>query len=377
MINTNLNVPFVDLQAQYQSIKEDVDAAVLAVFSRGDFILGQDVRAFEEEFAAWCGVKHAIGVDSGLSAIDVGLRGFNIGEGDEVITVANTYIATALGASAAGAIPVLVDCDPVTYNMDPSKIEAAITPNTRAIIPVHLYGQTAEMDPILEIAEKHNLLVFEDAAQAHGAYYKGKRAGSMGAAGMFSFYPGKNLGAYGDGGMLTTNDDEAAERIRMLRNYGQSQKYHHDIKGYNRRLDSVQAAVLRVKLPHMDEWNAARNRHAEYYNEGLADTSYITPVVGENSTSVWHLYVIRTEFDRDELRAYLDERNISAGIHYPIPIHMQQAYSEEFSGLEGQFPYTEAYAPQILSLPMFPELTTEQQDHVIQALKDFEAEKNA
>ncbi|MEO0597391.1 MAG: DegT/DnrJ/EryC1/StrS family aminotransferase, partial [Chloroflexota bacterium] len=364
MLNTTINVPFVDLQTQYQSIKQEVDEAVLAIFERGDFINGRDVQLFEQQFAEWCGVKHAIGVDNGGSAIDVGLQAYGIGMGDEVITVANTYIATALGVSSAGATPVLVDCDPVTYNIDPQKIEDAITDKTRAIIPVHLYGQVAEMDPILEIAERHNLLVFEDAAQAHGATYKGKKAGSMGAAGMFSFYPGKNLGAYGDGGMLITNDDEAADRARMMRNYGQSEKYHHDIKGFNRRLDSVQAAVLRIKLQYIDEWNAARNRHAEYYTEALQGTSYITPQVAEHSTSVWHLYVIRTE-KRDQLRDYLGGHNISSGIHYPIPIHMQGAYKEEMEHLAGAYPVTEAQAPTLVSLPMFPELTTEQQDYVV------------
>ena len=367
-----ISVPFVDLKAQYKTIQDEVDSAALAVFGRGDFILGQDVKALEQEFAEFCGVDHAVGVDSGLSAIDMALRAFDIGEGDEVITVANTYIATALGISAAGATPILIDCDPVTYNMPAYLIEQAITEKTRAIIPVHLYGQTVDMDPIMEIAKQHNLLVFEDAAQAHGAYYKGKRAGSIGDAGMFSFYPGKNLGAYGDGGMVVTNNAEAEKKLRMLGNYGQSQKYHHDIKGYNRRLDTVQAAVLRVKLRYIDQWNAKRNEHAECYSQQLQDTSYELPVIGEGSSSVWHLYVIRTT-KRDELQQYLAERNISTGIHYPIPIHLQPAYSE-MNLAEGTFPYSEQYAKEALSLPMFAELTQEQLDHVIEALIAFDKE---
>lgn len=369
-ISEKIVVPFVDLQAQYQRYKPELDAAALAVFGRGDFILGQDVRLFEEEFAAFCGVKHAIGVDSGLSAIDMALRAFDIGEGDEVITVANTYIATALGISAAGATPVLVDCDPRTYNIDPARIEAAITSRTRAIIPVHLYGQTVDMDPILEIAKKYHLRVFEDAAQAHGSRYKGRRAGTMGDAAMFSFYPGKNLGAYGDAGAVVTNDDEAAQKLKMLRNYGQSKKYHHDLKGYNRRLDTVQAAVLRVKLKYINEWNQARNRHAAYYSDRLRDTEYGLPHLGEGSESVWHLYVLRTA-RRDELVQYLAERNISAGIHYPIPIHLQPAY-KELNYVKGSFPVSEECAPQIISLPMYAELTTAQMDHVVDALKSFQ-----
>ncbi|MGJ3238471.1 MAG: DegT/DnrJ/EryC1/StrS family aminotransferase [Anaerolineae bacterium] len=368
----SIHVPFVDLQAQYQTIKEDVNEATLAVFERGDFIQGQDVKLFEEQFAEFCGVTYAVGMDSGLSAIDMALRAFDIGEGDEVITVANTYIATALGISAAGAQPVLVDCDPITYNIDTNLIEAAITERTRAIIPVHLYGQTVDMDPILKIAKRHNLHVFEDAAQAHGAYYKGQRAGSMSDAAMFSFYPGKNLGAYGDAGMVITNDEEVVKKLRMLGNYGQSKKYHHDIKGYNRRLDSVQAAVLRVKLQHIDAWNAKRAEHATYYSEQLQDTHYHLPTVAEDSTSVWHLYVIRTQ-KRDQLQQYLADHNISTGIHYPVPIHLQPAYSE-LSLPEGTFPYSEQYATESLSLPMFAEMTHEQREHVVQTLITFDRE---
>lgn len=369
-IADNIAVPFVDLKAQYQDIQQKLDAAVLAVFQRGDFILGQDVTLFEQEFAQFCGVDYAIGVDSGLSAIDMALRAFDIGEGDEVITVANTYIATALGISASGTTPILVDCDPQTYNIDVGQIEAAITAKTRAIIPVHLFGQTAAMDPILEIAQRHNLLVFEDAAQAHGAYYKTKRAGSMSDAAMFSFYPGKNLGAYGDAGMVVTNDAEATAKLRMLRNYGQRKKYHHDVKGYNRRLDTIQAAILRVKLPYIDQWNAARKLHAAYYTKQLQDTTFGLPVVADESSSVWHLYVIRTT-KRNTLQKYLADHNISTGIHYPIPIHMQLAYSE-MNHLQGKFPLAEQYAGESLSLPMFAELSREQLDHVIQTLIEFD-----
>lgn len=369
--NETLAVPFMDLKAQYHSLKDELDNAVLAVLGRGDFILGRDVGLLEEEFAKFCGTKHAIGVDTGLSAIELVLRALNIGAGDEVITVANTFIATVLGASASGAIPVLVDCDPDTYNIDPGKIEAAITEKTKAIIPVHLYGQPADMDPILEIAKKHNLYVLEDAAQAHGAYYKGQRAGSIGDAGTFSFYPAKNLGAYGDGGMIVTNNDDVAQTVRMYRNYGQSKKYHHDVKGTNCRLDTVQAAVLRVKLNHIDDWNGLRNQHAAYYTEQLSDTGFGLPVVAADTESVWHLYVIRTT-QREALMEFMAERNISTGIHYPVPVHMHPAYSE-LNHLQGQFPNTEQYASEIVSLPMYPELTPELLDHVVKGLKDFEA----
>ncbi len=367
-----MKIPFVDLQAQYRSIQPEADAAVLGVMGRGDFILGQAVKEFEQAFADWCETDFAVGVDSGYSALELMLLAYDIGPGDEVITAANTFIATTLAISNTGAKPVLVDMDPVTYNIDPTKIEAAITPATRAILPVHLYGQTADMDPIVAIARKHNLLVFEDAAQAHGARYKGRRAGSLGDAAAFSFYPGKNLGAYGDGGAVTTTNEAVAERVRLLRNIGQSVKYHHIEKGFNHRLDTMQAAILNVKLPHMDDWNASRRRAAATYSRLLDGMPLVTPVTPEWAEAIFHLYVIQTPL-RDELQVALGEAGVASGMHYPIPIHMQPAYSE-LGYKEGDFPETEAYAAQILSLPMFPELTDEQVAYVAETIGQFFAQ---
>jgi dTDP-4-amino-4,6-dideoxygalactose transaminase len=337
--------------------------------SRGDFVLGQAVADFEKAFAAYCEADYCVGVDSGYSALELIVRAFDIGPGDEVITAANTFIATTLAISNTGARVVLVDCDPQTYNIDPALIEAAITPRTRAIMPVHLYGQPADMDPILEIARKHNLYVFEDAAQAHGARYKGRRIGSMGHAAGFSFYPGKNLGAYGDGGAVVTNDPAIADKIRLLRNIGQKVKYHHDVKGFNMRLDTMQAAVLGVKLPHLDSWNASRRRAAATYGRLLADLPVVTPPVAPDVEHIYHLYVIRCE-GRDELQKALGEVGVASGLHYPLPIHLQPAYAE--LGYErGDFPVTEAYADTIVSLPMFPELTDEQIAYVVDAMTAF------
>ncbi|MEZ4515568.1 MAG: DegT/DnrJ/EryC1/StrS family aminotransferase [Chloroflexota bacterium] len=352
-----MNIPFVDLRAQYRSIKEEADAAVLGVMSRCDFILGQAVSDFEKEFADYCDAKYAVGVDSGYSALELLLLANGVGSGDEVITAANTFIATTLAISNTGAKPVLVDIDPDTYNIDPAKIEAAITPATKAIMPVHLYGQPADMDPINEIARKHNLLVFEDAAQGHGGRYKGRRIGSLADGAGFSFYPGKNLGAYGDGGAVVTNNAEVADKVRLLRNIGQRVKYHHEVKGFNHRLDTMQAAILQVKLPHLDDWNASRRRAAETYSRVLADFPVVTPFVPEWAEPVFHLYVVRLE-DRETLQERLQEAGIASGLHYPVPIHLQEAYSE-LGYKEGDFPITEAYAKTILSLPMFPELTDE------------------
>jgi dTDP-4-amino-4,6-dideoxygalactose transaminase len=352
-----MNIPFVDLRAQYRSIQEEADAAVLGVMGRGDFVLGQAVSEFEKEFAAYCDAKYAVGVDSGYAALELLLMANGIGPGDEVITAANTFIATTLAISNCGAKPVLVDIDAETYNIDPAKIEAAITPATKAIMPVHLYGQPADMDPINEIARRHGLLVFEDAAQGHGGRYKGRRVGSLGDGAGFSFYPGKNLGAYGDAGAVVTNDAEVAEKVRMLRNIGMKVKYHHEIKGFNHRLDTMQAAVLRVKLPHLDEWNASRRRAAATYDRVLAGFPLVTPAVPSTLEPVFHLYVIRTE-NRDALMDHLQEAGIASGLHYPVPIHLQEAYSE-LGYQEGDFPITEAYAKTIVSLPMYPELTDE------------------
>jgi len=343
---------------------------MLGVLRTTDFILGKEVNAFEEAFARYCGVEHAIGLDTGMSALELALEAYDIGAGDEVITVANSFIATALSVSHSGARPVLVDADPVTYSIDVSAIERAITPRTKAIMPVHLYGLPVDMDPLMEIAARHHLIVIEDACQGHGARYKGRRAGSIGHAAAFSFYPGKNLGAYGDGGMLVTHDAKLADRIRMLRNYGQREKYHHSVLGYNRRLDTIQAAVLSVKLPHLDQWNAARRGHAQTYSQRLAGTSILVPVEPSYAESVWHLYVIRSSM-RDALKQHLTEQGISVGLHYPVPIHLQVAYKDLGYHL-GDFPVSEAYALQSLSLPMFAELTLEQIARVTDAIQAFD-----
>lgn len=370
MLTTKLiQVPFVDLKAQYASIKPEIDQALGEVLSRNDFILGRDVSLFEEEFAAFCQAKYAIGVDSGTSALELALRALGIGPGDEVITAANTFIATALAISYTGATPVPVDCHPQTYTLDVSKLDQAVTRRTKAIIPVHLYGQPADMDPILEFARRHGLTVLEDACQAHGAHYKGKRLGALGSAAAFSFYPGKNLGAYGDGGMITTNNPEIAEAVRMLRDYGQRGKYHHIVKGYNRRLDTLQAAVLRVKLRYLDSWNNARRAHARLYTQLLAGSGVISPTEANYAESVYHLYVVRTK-ERDELQACLKEKGISTGIHYPIPIHLQPAYAE-LPYRKGSFPVTEKYAAEGLSLPMYAELTPDLIAYVASSIAEF------
>lgn len=364
-----MKVPFVDLEAQYQSLAAEVQQAIFAVLERGDFILGKELSLFEEEFAAYCEAKYAVGVDSGTSALELALRAFDIGPGDEVITAANTFIATAFAISYTGATPVLVDVDPRRYTIDVALLEGAITDRTRAIIPVHLYGHPADMDPIMEIAGKYRLVVIEDACQAHGARYKGKRVGSLGHAAAFSFYPAKNLGAYGDGGMVVTNDTGVAESLRMLRNYGQREKYHHILRGYNHRLDTLQAAVLRVKLKHLDAWNAARRQHAQQYGELLAPSSVVPPAEAGYAESVYHLYVIRVE-DRDGLRAYLQDRGVATGIHYPIPIHLQPSY-RALGYKKGRFPVTERYAEQVLSLPMYAELTPASIEYVAKAIRGF------
>jgi dTDP-4-amino-4,6-dideoxygalactose transaminase len=362
-------IPFVDLMAQYAEIQPKVDEAIARVLAKGDFILGHDVELFESEFAAYCGANFAIGVDSGTSALELILRAYEIGPGDEVITVANTFMATALAIVAVGATPVLVDIDPATYTMDVAQIEQIITPRTRAIMPVHLYGQVADMVSLLEIARRHNLVIVEDACQAHGATYRGQRVGTLGNAAAFSFYPAKNLGAYGDGGMIVTNDERTADAARMLRNYGQRQKYHHEVLGYNRRLDTLQAAVLRVKLPYLDQWNEARRQHAKRYSELLSGSEFVLPSESPISASVFHLYVIRTG-QRQELQAYLREVGIMTGIHYPIPLHMQPALAH--LGYEvGDFPITEAYAKQLLSLPMYAELTQEMVDYTAHQILTF------
>lgn len=364
-----MKIPFVDLQAQYRSIKDEVDAAVLAVMSRGDFVLGGAVTEFEKAFADYCEADYAVGVDSGYSALELALLAYDIGPGDEVITAANTFIATTLAISNCGAKPVLVDIDPDTYNIDPQKIEAAITPATRAIMPVHLYGQPADMDPILEIAQRHNLIVIEDAAQAAGARYKGRKVGGIGHAAGFSFYPGKNLGAYGDAGAVVTNDPAVADKVRLLRNIGQRVKYHHDIKGFNHRLDTMQAAVLQVKLPYLDGWNEQRRRAAATYERLLAGLPIVTPSVLDDVEHIYHLYVVRLE-NRGALQEALQDAGVATGLHYPVPIHLQPAY-QELGYKRGDFPITEAYAETILSLPMFPELDDQKVAYVVDLIQGY------
>jgi len=364
-----MNIPFVDLKAQYRTIEGEVNAAIAQVLQNADFILGSAVDAFEAEFAAYCDADYAIGVDSGYSALELILRAYEIGPGDEVIAPANTFVATVLAVSNCGATPVLVDADPTTYNLDPTKIEAAITEKTRAIMPVHLYGQPADMDPIMAIARKHGLRVIEDAAQGHGAYYRGRRVGSLGDAAGFSFYPGKNLGAYGDGGAVVTNDPDLADRLRLLRNLGQRVKYHHEIKGFNRRLDTLQAAVLRVKLPYLDGWNAARRQAAAAYARHLAGLPVVTPACPADIEPVYHLYVLRTQ-QRDALQQQLKAANVATGLHYPTPIHLQSSY-RELGHTQGDFPVTEQLAGEILSLPMYPELGEDAVAYVAETISQF------
>ena len=361
-------IPFLDLKASYLELKEELDAAYRRVMESGWYILGQEVEAFEQEFADYCGVKHCIGVGNGLEALHLILRAMEIGPGDEVIVPANTYIATWLAVTYAGAIPIPVEPDERTYNIDPKRIEEAITPRTRAIFPVHLYGQPADMDPILEIAKRHNLKVIEDAAQAHGARYKGKLTGGLGDAAGFSFYPGKNLGAFGDGGAVTTNDDLLADRIRSLRNYGSHVKYYNEVKGFNSRLDELQAAFLRVKLRKLDEWNDRRKSIASFYRNGLAEVSdLILPYVSEWAEPVWHLFVIRTK-KRDLLQKHLGTQDIQTLIHYPIPPHHQDAYLEH-SVVD--LPITERIHQEVLSIPMGPEIQIDEVVFIVKEIKNF------
>ena len=366
---TQTVVPFVDLKAQYHTIRDEVRAEVDTVFESTQFILGDRVGEFEREFANYLGVKHAIGVGSGLDALRLALEAAGVGSGDEVIIPANTFIATALAVSGTGAKPVLVDCKEDTYQIDPSLIEQAITPRTKVIMPVHLYGQAADMSAIMEIAQSHQLEVIEDAAQAHGTRFMDQSCGSYGLAGCFSFYPGKNLGAYGDGGAIVTNSDEFAKKVNSLRNYGQKQKYVHVEKGTNSRLDTVQAAILKIKLRHLDDWNAERRNHAALYSDSLANHDLIVPALDPRSTHIFHLYVVRTR-QREALQKHLADRGIQTGIHYPIPIHLQEAYADLGFG-KGAFPVTEKLADEIVSLPMYPELTQQQIEFVLEGISSF------
>ena len=352
-----MKVPFLDLHAAYLELKPEIDAAIARVLDSGWYILGPEVEAFEAEYAAYCEAEHAIGVANGLDALHLALLAMGVGPGDEVIVPSNTYIATWLAVSQCGATPVPVEPVEATYNIDPARIEAAITPATRVILPVHLYGQPADLDPILAIARKHGLRVLEDAAQAHGARYKGRRIGAHGDAVAWSFYPGKNLGALGDGGAVTTNDPELADRIRVLRNYGSRVKYVNEVKGFNSRLDPIQAAVLRVKLRVLDEWNARRRAIAHRYLEGLAGSGLVLPQVPEWAEPVWHLFVVRHP-ERDALAKRLAEAGVGTLIHYPVPPHLQAAYAEMGFGV-GAFPVAERMAREVVSLPMGAQMAAE------------------
>lgn len=351
-------IPFVDLKLQYQTIKADVERAIAKVLDNAQYVLGPEVEAFEREFAAYSGGLAGIGVNTGTSALHLALLAAGVGPGDEVVTVPFTFVATVAAIGYTGARPVFVDVDPRTYTMDPSQLEAAITERTKAIMPVHLYGQAADMDPIMEIARRRGLVVIEDAAQAHGAEYKGRRVGSIGDIGCFSFYPGKNLGAYGEGGMVVTNRPEFERTVRMLRDWGAEQKYHHVLKGYNYRLEGLQGAILRVKLQHLEAWTEARRAHAAKYDELLVDAGVSTPYAAPDRRHVYHVYAVRTP-DRETLQRKLAQRGIQTGIHYPIPVHLQPAWAE-LGHRTGDFPIAEQLAREVLSLPMFPELTPHQ-----------------
>jgi dTDP-4-amino-4,6-dideoxygalactose transaminase len=362
-------IEFVDLKRQYRPLREEILSGIERVLDGMNLFLGENVYRLEEEFAAYCGTSHAIGVGSGTDALHLALRAVGIGPGDEVITVSNTFFATVEAIALCGARPVFVDIDPVTYTIDPSLIEAAITPRTKAIVPVHLYGHPADMDPIIAISRRHGLSIVEDACQAHGAEYKGVRIGSLGDAAAFSFYYSKNLGAYGEGGMVVTNDRDTATNVQMLRNHGSKERYQHALLGVNARLDEIQAAVLRVKLPHLDSWNAARRTWAEEYSRRLADLEdVVTPVVQPYAKHVFHLYVIRTP-DRERLQRWLKSHSVSTGIHYPVPVHLQEACAS-LGYSPGSLPETEAAAQQILSLPMFAELTIDEVAYICQTIRD-------
>jgi len=369
--DTNPLVPFVDLKAQYQTIKSEIEAAISRVVESGRYILGPEVEKFEKDFAKYVGARFCVGVNSGTAALQLALMATGVGATDEVIVPANTFFATAETVSTAGARPVFVDADSVAYTIDVSKIENAITPRTRAIIPVHLYGQPADLDPVFEIARRHNLSVNEDAAQAHGAEYKGRRVGALGDVGCFSFYPAKNLGAYGDAGAIVTDDDMVARRLRLLRDHGSDRKYYHEIVGYNFRLETLQAAVLAVKLRHLESWTRLRRRHAAQYHELLKTSSLVLPRELEYARHVYHLYVVQSD-RRDELQRKLAAAGVQTGIHYPVPIHLQPAYSS-LGYRAGDFPETEKQSQRLLSLPMFAELTHEQINLVAEALKHLEA----
>ncbi len=362
-------IPLVDLKKQYESISEEVNAAIKDVVESCQFILGPRVEAFEEDFANYCQARFALGVNSGTSALHLALLAAGVGPGDEVISVSYTFVATTAAILYTGAKPVFVDIDPLTCNIDPAKIEAAITARTKVIMPVHLYGTCADMDPILEIARRHKLIVLEDAAQAHGAEYKGRRAGSMGDLACFSFYPGKNLGAYGEAGAVVTNNEEFVEPLKQWRDQGQSAKYLHERVGYNYRMEAIQGAVLGVKLRHLDDWTAARRRHAALYTSELAGSGLRLLAEPDDCKSVYHIFPLFSA-QRDELRDYLHAKEISTGVHYPIPVHIQQGFSN-LGYAEGDLPQTESVCREVLSLPMYPELTSETVTQIAETVRQF------
>jgi dTDP-4-amino-4,6-dideoxygalactose transaminase len=360
-------IPFLDLKAQYQQMKPEIDAAVVRAIESAQFVLGPEVAAFEERFASYCNVRHCLAVNSGTSALHLALLAAGIGPGDEVITVSMTFVATTAAILYSGAKPVFVDVDPVTWTMNPSLIEAAITPRTRAILPVHLHGLMADMDAIMEIARRHDLVVIEDAAQAHGAEYKGRRAGSIGDLGCFSFYPGKNLGAYGEGGAVVSNHSEFARRISLLRDWGQESKYNHVLHGYNYRMDGIQGAVLNVKMNYIEAWTEARRSVASYYDYLLEKRRCRRPVPPPHSRHVYHVYAVGLA-QRDEAQKALQAAGIGVGIHYPVPVHLQKAYAGLGYGV-GDFPITELLANQFLSVPIYAELRPEQVSNVVMELE--------
>ncbi len=380
-----MNVPILELKTQYQQIKSEIDAAISEVFEASWFVLGKQGQAFEEEFAAWCGARFCVGCGSGTEAIHLALVAVGVQHGDEVITVPNTAVPTCSAISAAGATPVFVDVNPDTYTMDVAQVESKITPKTKAIVPVHLYGHPVDMDALLEVAQRHSIPVVDDAAQAHGAQVRGRRIGSFGNATAWSFYPSKNLGAYGDSGAVTTNDEALRDQLVRLRNYGEERRYYHPIKGFNSRLDEIHAAMLRVKLRYLDEWNAARRRIAEFYLSHIVNPLITLPQEKSWARHSWHLFVVRCGADfqsadlqagclryRDALRAHLQARGVGSQIHYPIPIHRQQAYAD-LNLPEGSLPVAEKLANEVLSLPLYPEMTEEQAAYVCEAVNEFKA----
>ena len=372
----SLTIPFLDLHAAYKELQPALDAAYQRVMTSGWYILGGEVEAFEREFATYCGTRHCVALANGLDALHLILRAWDIGPGDEVIVPSNTYIASWLGVSQSGAVPVPVEPVLETSNLDPALVEAAVTPRTRAIMPVHLYGQPADTAPLIEIATRHGLKVVEDAAQAHGARSRGARAGALGNAAGWSFYPGKNLGAFGDAGAVTTDDDQLADRLRVLRNYGSRVKYYNEVQGYNSRLDPLQAAFLRVRLHHLDEWNSRRSRLAERYRESLSDVRGIAlPHVPDWATPAWHLFVIRCR-QREELQSWLQSQGIGTLIHYPVPPHRSGAYAGT-AAAAGSYPLADELAETVLSLPIGPHMTDEQQTAVIEAVRAWGSQSAA